>query len=137
VTAPRSAWGAQAINLRFRDGTIYQATATDPAGNYELGEVFPFFKWLVPEVDYLRFKATGMTTAVDYGGAITSQAWPANGNKSLQPQSCTQDDVDAAVPGATPWATPWSTPTPATTLAVPKPGRSCCRRCTSSSARPT
>lgn len=87
----------QNINLRFRDGSIYQATPTDPSGKYELGEVFPFFKWLVPEVDFLRFKATGMTTAVDYGGQITSQAWPANGNKSLQPQN----PADPANPNGT------------------------------------
>ena len=28
-----------------------------------------------------------MTAAVDYGGAITSQTWPANGNKTPQPQA--------------------------------------------------
>jgi hypothetical protein len=60
----------QAVNLRFRDGTIYQFTETDPMGEYEFGEVFPFFKWLVVEVDFARFKATGMTLVVDYGGEI-------------------------------------------------------------------
>ncbi len=80
----------QAINLRFRDGSIYQATATDAMGQYVLAEVFPFFKWLVAEVDYLRFKPTGMTTAVDYGGAIPdllAPVWPSNGNKNPQPQN--------------------------------------------------
>ncbi len=33
-------------------------------------EVFPFFNWLVAEVDFTRFKATGVTIAVDGGGAI-------------------------------------------------------------------
>ena len=42
----------QNINLRFRDGTIYQATPTDPSGEYEFAEVFPFFNWLVTEVDF-------------------------------------------------------------------------------------
>ena len=65
----------QAVNLRFRDGSIYQATVTDPSGEYAFSEVFPFFKWLVAEVDFARYKATGMTTAVDYGGQIP----PANG----------------------------------------------------------
>ncbi|MEN8135838.1 MAG: multicopper oxidase domain-containing protein [Thermodesulfobacteriota bacterium] len=60
----------QNINIRFRDGTIYQAQATDIFGGYALEEVFPFFKWLVVEVDFARFKATGMTAAVDHGGAI-------------------------------------------------------------------
>ena len=65
----------QVINLRFRDGSMYQTTVTDNSGEYGLTEVFPFFKWLVAEVDYTRYKATGMTTAVDYGGTIP----PANG----------------------------------------------------------
>ena len=60
----------QAVNIRFRDGSIYQATVTDPSGEYGLTEVFPFFKWLVTEVDFARLKATGMTTAIDYGGQI-------------------------------------------------------------------
>lgn len=65
----------QNINIRFRDGSIYQAQPTDGAGEYNFAEVFPFFKWLTVEVDFARFKATGMTTAVDYGGVIP----PANG----------------------------------------------------------
>jgi len=76
----------QNVNLRYRNGSIYQTTPTDVNGEYELAEVFPFFNWLVAEVDFARFKATGMTTAIDYGGQITSQTWPAYGNKALQPQ---------------------------------------------------
>ncbi len=87
----------QAVNLRFRDGTIYQANATGADGSYSFSEVFPFFKWLVPEVDFARFKATGMTTAIDYGGAIDdlfSPVWPSNGNKSLQPQDTTDTELN-------------------------------------------
>ena len=58
------------VNLRFRDGSIYQDHGHRPTGEYGFPEVFPFFKWLVAEVDFARYKATGMTTAVDYGGAI-------------------------------------------------------------------
>ncbi|MBU0943670.1 MAG: hypothetical protein KJ804_07395 [Proteobacteria bacterium] len=76
----------QNVNLRFRDGTIYQAFPTDIDGFVPFDEVFPFFKWLVVEVDYARFKATGMTTAVDDGGLIPGPAWPADGNKNPQPQ---------------------------------------------------
>ncbi len=79
----------QAVNLRFRDGSIYQATASGTDGKYELAEVFPFFKWLVAEVDFARYKATGITTAIDYGGPIAdlfAPVWPSNGNKRLQPQ---------------------------------------------------
>ncbi|MGE5894164.1 MAG: SdrD B-like domain-containing protein, partial [bacterium] len=77
----------QNINIRFRDGSIYQFQPTDISGEYEFAEVFPFFKWLITEVDFARFKATGTTTAVDYGGQITDFNWPANGNKVLQPQN--------------------------------------------------
>lgn len=60
----------QNINIRFRDGSVYQSQPTDINGGYALEEVFPFFKWLVVEVDFARFKATGITTAIDYGGEI-------------------------------------------------------------------
>jgi hypothetical protein len=79
----------QNINIRFRDGTIYQAQMTDLAGNYLFGGVFPFFKWLVPEVDFARFKATGLTTIVDYGGVIPlDDGWnmPSRGKLNPQPQ---------------------------------------------------
>ena len=76
----------QNVNLRFRDGTIYQAFPTDLDGYVPFDEVFPFFKWLVVEVDFARFKATGMTTAVDDGGPIPGPGWPADGNKNPQPQ---------------------------------------------------
>lgn len=58
------------VNLRYRDGSIYQAQTTDGSGEYDFAEVFPFFKWQVMEIDFARFKATGITYAVDAGGAI-------------------------------------------------------------------
>lgn len=60
----------QAINLRFRDGSIYAGTATDPNGNFSMNEVFPWFRWLVAEVDYARYKATGATNIIDAGGQL-------------------------------------------------------------------
>lgn len=60
----------QAVNLRFRDGSIYQSTVTDPSGHAKFEEVFPFFNWLVAEVDFTRFKATGATIHVDAGGPV-------------------------------------------------------------------
>jgi len=64
----------QVLNIRFRDGTIYQTTVTDPNGEYEFAEVFPFFKWLIVEVGFANFKATGMTAVVDAGGAVPTHA---------------------------------------------------------------
>lgn len=60
----------QAVNIRFRDGSMYQTTVTDITGSYNFAEVFPFFKWLVAEVDYARYKPTGMTAVSDDGGIV-------------------------------------------------------------------
>lgn len=79
----------QAVNIRFRDGTIYQTTVTNSMGEYSFDEVFPFFKWLVVEVDFARYKATGLTTVVDYGGEIPEHnGWdmPSFGKLNPQPQ---------------------------------------------------
>ena len=54
----------QTVNLRFRNGVMYQATQTLPDGSYMFSEVFPFFKWLITEIDYLRYKPTGMTAVI-------------------------------------------------------------------------
>lgn len=89
----------QAINLRFRDGTIYQSFPTDLDGFVPFDQVFPFFHWLVAEVDFARFKATGMTTTVDaggeiapndpfsFGGILTPQLQPDNGNAPFRTET--------------------------------------------------
>jgi hypothetical protein len=77
------------VNIRFRDGSIYNSTVTDDEGNYQFAEVFPFFNWLVAETDFTRFKATGATIIADDGGAVVdppanlADLWPAN---TLTPQ---------------------------------------------------
>lgn len=60
----------QTVNLRYRDGSIYASSTTDGAGFLPFDEVFPFFSWLVAEVDFARFNATGVTVATDAGGAV-------------------------------------------------------------------
>jgi hypothetical protein len=60
----------QVVNLRFRDGSIYQSFPTDLDGFVPFDEIFPFFSWQVAEVDFARFKATGVTVAVDAGGPV-------------------------------------------------------------------
>ena len=80
----------QGINLRFRDGTIYKSAVTNPLGYYSIKEVFPFFHWLVMEVDFLRFKATGATFVVDDGGEVLPHNgwdWPSFGWLNPQPQA--------------------------------------------------
>lgn len=78
----------QAVNLRWRDGTIYQSFPTDMEGFVPFDEIFPFFAWLVAEVDFLRYKATGVTVVVDDGGPINpADPWSFEGALTPQPQS--------------------------------------------------
>ncbi len=75
----------QAVNLRWRDGTMYQSAPTDLTGFVPFDETFPFFSWLVAEVDFARFKATGATFYTDDGGPIdplNPNSWDSN----LKPQ---------------------------------------------------
>ncbi len=75
------------INIRWRDGTVYQSAVTDTTGFAPFHEVFPFFNWLVAEVDFSRFKATGATIVVDNGGPINlADPWSFGGLLNPQPQ---------------------------------------------------
>ena len=59
-----------ANNIRFRDGSIYQSVVTKQDGTFAFTELFPFFNWMVAEIDYARFKATGATMIADAGGCF-------------------------------------------------------------------
>ncbi len=86
----------QAVNLRFRDGSIYQGRVTDGAGNYSFSEVFPFFKWLVAEVDFARYKATGMTAIIDDGGEVLpDNGWAMPSRNKLTPQPQVNMDTNS------------------------------------------
>lgn len=85
----------EALNIRFRDGSIYQSTLTDSAGDFAFNQVFPFFKWLVVENGFGRYKATGFTTVVDEGGIVpTNNGWamPSENVRTPQPQFITNPD---------------------------------------------
>ena len=106
-----------ANNIRFRDGSIYQSAVTKQDGTFAFTELFPFFNWMVAEIDYARFKATGATMIADGGGVIDPAAnetklWKAETGSygsndpafaynpwiRLNPQlqeTCTQAQVDA------------------------------------------
>jgi len=75
------------VNLRFRDGSLYQSMPTDFGGAAPFDEVFPFFSWLVAEVDFGRLKATGATIVSDAGGPVDSGPWGFGGVLNPQPQS--------------------------------------------------
>lgn len=76
------------VNLRWRDGSVYQIVPTDNEGYAPFDEVFPFFNWLVVEVDATRFKATGVTTVVDQGGAADpNDPWSFEGGLNPQLQN--------------------------------------------------
>lgn len=77
----------QATNLRFRDGSVYQAFPTDVTGYVPYDQVFPWFHWLVFEVDYARFRSTGVTVFVDDGGEVDpSDPFSSGGDLNPQPQ---------------------------------------------------
>jgi len=61
-----------ASNIRFRDGSIYQSAVTKQDGTFAFTELFPFFNWMVAEIDYARFKATGATVIPDAGGRVNA-----------------------------------------------------------------
>ena len=88
----------QAVNLRWRDGSLYQSAPTDGEGFVPFDQVFPFFSWLVAEVDFARFKATGLTVTVDDGGPIDfNDPFSWEGLLSPQPQG-DPTDPDSYVP---------------------------------------
>jgi len=57
-----------ALHLRFRNGMVYQSFPVDSEGFAPFDEVFPFFHWLVAEIDFAGLKATGATFTIDGGG---------------------------------------------------------------------
>ncbi len=60
-----------ASNIRFRDGSLYQTFAIDTEGVAPFDQVFPFFHWMVAEIDPgANLKTTGMTAIVDAGGPV-------------------------------------------------------------------
>lgn len=86
------------VNLRFRDGSLYQSFPTDLTGFVPFDEVFPFFNWLVAEVDFARLKATGATVVVDAGGAVNpDQGWMYPSRDLLTPQAQKNPDGTPAV----------------------------------------
>lgn len=64
----------QLVNIRHTDGSIYASTFSDNDGNYTITQVFPWWRWVVAEIDGTRFKATGLTAVVDDGGPIFDAA---------------------------------------------------------------
>ena len=58
------------VNVRWRDGTVYQTFPTDFDGLAPFDESFPWFHWMVAEVGFTNKKATGATIVVDAGGPV-------------------------------------------------------------------
>jgi hypothetical protein len=77
------------VDIRFRDGSVYQASTTDFSGYYSFDEIFPFFNWQVAEVGYTRFKPTGVTVTVDAGGDNSGGPYPGVVNPATQTENCT------------------------------------------------
>ncbi len=83
----------QNVNLRWRNGDINQAMATDGEGFVPFDEVFPFFSWQVAEVDYARGKPTGVTVTVDGGGEIPTAGITAEWSMGGQLNPQLQEDA--------------------------------------------
>jgi hypothetical protein len=79
------------VNLRFRDGTIYQSFPTDLTGYVPFEQVFPFFHWQIAEVDFTRRKPTGVTVVVDDGGQPTDDEF-GEGKRTPQLQAIDGSD---------------------------------------------
>lgn len=87
------------VNIRWRDGTIYQTFPTDFDGLAPFDEHFPWFNWMVAEVGFTNLKATGATVIVDAGGPVNNDASifpgfqepPGIGEMTPQPQSENND----------------------------------------------
>ena len=62
------------INLRWRNGTVYQSFPTDTEGFAPFDEVFPFFHWHVADIDFASKKVTGATFVTDAGGGPVDTA---------------------------------------------------------------
>ncbi len=75
----------QNVNLRWRDGSIYDSLLTNDAGHVEFHEVFPFFNWMITEFDFSRWGTTGVTMHVDAGGPINPSDPDSMGGR-LNPQ---------------------------------------------------
>ena len=74
------------VNLRWRDGSLYQTAPTDGEGYVPFDETFPFFSWLMAEVDFAARKATGATIVVDAGGPTDPTVpWSFDGQLNPQP----------------------------------------------------
>ena len=82
----------QAVNLRWRDGTLNQSMPTDTEGFVPFDQTFPFFHWQVQEVDFARFKATGLTVTVDAGGDVSTTGNVLN-PQVQNVQDCTSDEI--------------------------------------------
>ncbi|MEJ2453208.1 MAG: hypothetical protein P8103_03510 [Candidatus Thiodiazotropha sp.] len=93
------------VNIRWRDGTVYQSFPTDFEGVAPFDEDFPFFNWMVAEVGYTNKKATGATMIVDAGGEVnqdptifTGMNQDATGAGEMTPQAQAEN-------GGLPWRT--------------------------------
>ncbi|MEJ2465668.1 MAG: hypothetical protein P8045_08170 [Candidatus Thiodiazotropha sp.] len=80
------------VNVRWRDGTVYQSFPTDFDGVAPFDESFPWFNWMVAEVGFTNKKATGLTAVADAGGPVdktTADMFPAFGELNPQEQCAT------------------------------------------------
>jgi hypothetical protein len=58
------------VNLHFTDGSLYGTATTDADGNYAFPNYFAWWRYVIADVGFNRFKHTGATAYVDNGGPL-------------------------------------------------------------------
>ncbi len=77
------------VAVRYRDGSLANANATDFTGSANFNETFPLFNWYVVETDTTRYKNTGTHVVYDAGGPADGSAscgqpgYPACGTSTI------------------------------------------------------
>ena len=75
------------VNVRFSDGSMFANTTTGPDGSYSFDQYFPWWRFLVAEVDATRYKTTGVTSVVDDGGPLSNNnTYPPGSHDSFSSQ---------------------------------------------------
>lgn len=74
------------VNLHYTDGSLYGTVLTDSEGAFSFPQVFPWWRFLIADVDNTRFRPTGLTAYIDNGGPLPNDALGAQGiNPQIQP----------------------------------------------------
>jgi hypothetical protein len=90
----------QRVNVRYSDGSLYATQLTDFGGNYLFDQMFPFWRFMVVEIESARFKSTGVTSIIDDGGIVPPGPYASWGvNPQIQPDTGLPYRTQRSAPG--------------------------------------